>query len=377
MAIRHLPPSPRPARNVPIPAGIAPPATGRVASHGSPRTVPALTNNFASAARLLFLLVLTASIWHGASYREPAEAEETHRTASDAGVLELASPSAAYEGHDAALCPECLKTDAVAASPYDGARPLPPLQVPPPFSPQGKSAAVIDPACPTLLYGKDESERLPPASLTKIMTAIVARDLLPDVNAQVRVSISGSSLRRTTGSSVMGLEPGMSVSVLDLLYGLMLPSGNDAALALAQASAGDVDSFVRLMNEKAAALGLADTAFANPHGLDQQGLYSTAADMARLGIAMMQDPLLAQIAGTGSYTTSNGLQVRNGNKMLTQYPGSYGVKIGFTEAAQHTIVASAQKDGRHIYVSVLGSEASYEDAAALLDWAFQDTRAPC
>jgi D-alanyl-D-alanine carboxypeptidase len=262
---------------------------------------------------------------------------------------------------------------------------LPPLQaepavaIPPEpdFLINGRAAAVLEGFCGALVHGWNEAVRLAPASLTKMMTALVAREHLPDVNAPVTVGVSGSQMARTTGSSIMGLEPGMRVTVQDLLYGLMLPSGNDAAVALAQASTGDVGAFVGRMNEKAVALGLTDTHFVNPHGLDQAGIYSSAGDMARLGLAMMQDPYLAQIAGAPDYKTAGGMSMRNSNKILRQYPGSYGVKIGFTGAAQHTIVAAAERDGRHLYVSVLGSQTSYDDTARLFDWAFNNTRPSC
>jgi D-alanyl-D-alanine carboxypeptidase len=263
---------------------------------------------------------------------------------------------------------------------------LPPLEaepaaaIPPEpdFLINGKAAAVIEGSCGALVHGWNEAVRLAPASLTKMMTAVVAREHLPDVNTPVTVGVSGSHMARTTGSSIMGLEPGMRVTVQDMLYGLMLPSGNDAAVALAQASTGDVSAFVGRMNQKAAALGLNDTHFVNPHGLDQHGIHSSASDMARLGHAMMQDPYLAQIAGAPDYRTAlGGLYMRNSNKILRQYPGSYGVKIGFTGAAQHTIVAAAERNGRHLFVSVLGSQTSYDDTARLFDWAFSNTRPSC
>jgi D-alanyl-D-alanine carboxypeptidase len=262
---------------------------------------------------------------------------------------------------------------------------LPPLEaepavaIPPEpdFLINGRAAAVIEGSCGALVHGWNEAIRLAPASLTKMMTAIVAREHLPDVNAPVTVGVSGSHMAKTTGSSIMGLEPGMRVTVQDLLYGLMLPSGNDAAVALAEASTGDVGAFVRRMNEKAVALGLNDTHFVNPHGLDQAGIHSSAGDMARLGLAMMHDPYLAQIAAAPDYKTAGGMSMRNSNKILRQYPGSYGVKIGFTGAAQHTIVAAAERNGRHLYVSVLGSQTSYDDTARLFDWAFNNTRPSC
>jgi D-alanyl-D-alanine carboxypeptidase len=286
-----------------------------------------------------------------------------------------ASQAAAQTGADQ---PPAAPAAATVELPSLEAEPAVAIPLEPDFLINGKAAAVIEGYCGALVHGWNEADRLPPASLTKMMTAIVAREHLPDVNAPVTVGVSGSHMARTTGSSTMGLEPGMRVTVQDLLYGLMLPSGNDAAVALAQASTGDVGAFVGRMNQKAGALGLSDTHFVNPHGLDQAGIYSSAGDMARLGHAMMQDPYLAQIAGAPDYRTAlGGLSMRNSNKILRQYPGSYGVKIGFTGAAQHTLVAAAERNGRHLYVSVLGSQASYDDTARLFDWAFNNTRPSC
>ena len=245
----------------------------------------------------------------------------------------------------------------------------------PPFLIESKAAAVIDAACGELLYGKNENTPLPPASLTKMMTAIAVLELVPDIDRVVTADVSGTHLARTTFSSVMGLEPGMQASVRDLLYGLMLPSGNDAALVLARVAGGDEQSFVNYMNMRAQQLGLAGTSFANPNGLDQKGLHSTATEMAYLGMAMMQNPLLASISATPLHVWSAGHPLRNGNRLLASYPGLLGVKIGYTERAGHTIVAAATRDGRQVYVSVLGSAVPYVDARQLLDWAFTTPRA--
>src|SRR5690606_37400415 len=142
-------------------------------------------------------------------------------------------------------------------------------------------------------------------------TALVTVEHVADLDQKVWVETSASRLAARTGSSVMGLEPGMEVTVRDLLYGLMLPSGNDAALELARFVAGDVDAFVELMNAKAEVLGLSATRFANPHGLDAMELRSTARDLTRLGEAMMEHPVLAEIAGTADYTSLAGPSFRN------------------------------------------------------------------
>jgi D-alanyl-D-alanine carboxypeptidase len=236
--------------------------------------------------------------------------------------------------------------------------------------------AIIEAPCGALIFGKDEHARLPPASLTKIVTALTAIDHL-NLQDKVNVQISGKQLKRQTRSSIMGLEPGMTVTVEDLLFGLFLPSGNDAALELAMYVSGDVQDFVQAMNGEASRLGLSDSHFSNPHGLDSPDLVSSAYDMAYAGLVLMQNPVLAKIAGTRTYTLPGGLRLKNGNKLLGSYPGAYGVKIGFTDDAKHTIVAAASRDGRDIYVSVLGSDNLLVDASALLDWAFNSSKPAC
>jgi serine-type D-Ala-D-Ala carboxypeptidase (penicillin-binding protein 5/6) len=192
----------------------------------------------------------------------------------------------------------------------------------------------------------------------------------------VNVNVSGSRMA-AAGSSVMGIEPGMRFSVRDLLYGVMLPSGNDAALALAEhVGGGNVAAFVDMMNQTVQDLGLQNTHFTNPHGLDNNDLYSTAYDIAMAGRAYLQDAELAQIAGAGSYRAGQ-LALKNGNRMLSAYQGAYGLKIGYTRRAQQTIVVAARRGDRDLIVGLLGSADRYADAGALLDWAFADTSRAC
>lgn len=280
-------------------------------------------------------------------------------------------------GVQAAAAPiEDMAPDIASAVPgTDGA--LLSTMLPRPQAPIASTAAyVFDETCGRALYGKNEDRQVPPASLTKMMTALVVAERAPNLDQVVTTSISAKELKRRTGSSVMGLEPGMQVTIRDLLYGLMLPSGNDAAIELARAVAGSEDAFVAMMNEKAAQLGLTGTHFENPHGLDSRGLRSTARDLVVLGEAMMANPLLAEISHAPSYRVGD-IELKNGNKMIARYQGTYGVKIGFTDDAAHTIVVAAERDGHRVYASVLGSEVPYVDATDLLDWAFSAGRIPC
>jgi D-alanyl-D-alanine carboxypeptidase (penicillin-binding protein 5/6) len=235
---------------------------------------------------------------------------------------------------------------------------------------EGRAFAVLEPACGALLEERNGDLTLPPASLTKIVTALVAVDRasLDDV---VSIEIDGVELSLETDSTVMGVRPGDPLSVRDLLYGLLMRSGNDAALELAEHVAGDEDTFVSLMNQRASELGLVDSNFTNAHGLHDYRLYSSAIDMAKLGAALLGNPMLAEIVRSKSYQPNwNRGPIENLNLLLSNYPGAIGVKTGFTAEAEQTIVAAAQHDGRTVIVSVLGTAFMYEEAAALLDWAF-------
>jgi D-alanyl-D-alanine carboxypeptidase (penicillin-binding protein 5/6) len=242
---------------------------------------------------------------------------------------------------------------------------------------KSQAVAVVEVSCGDVVYGRNMDRHLYPASLTKIATALVAVDRAA-LDERVEVRVNGPLLAASTGSSIMGLTPGMRLSIRDLLYGLMLPSGNDAAIAIAEHVSGSVPAFVELMNQKALSLGLRDTHFENPHGLDGPRIWSSAYDMAQLGRAYLADPDLAAIARTPSYQPGwEGPQLWNGNAMLNTYPGSLGVKIGYTERAGETIVVAAERGERQLVVSVLGGWDRYGDATALLDWAFARTASAC
>jgi D-alanyl-D-alanine carboxypeptidase len=231
--------------------------------------------------------------------------------------------------------------------------------------------AVIEGGCGAMIFGRNEHEQFPPASLTKLMTAAVATDEAP-VDKMITSDVDGELLHIETGSSYMGLKPGMQLSLLDLLYGLLLPSGNDAAIAIAKGISGTEDAFVDLMNAKAKDLGLDDTHFTNPHGLYEDGLHSSAIDMAVLARYVMRNADLRQIVAATSWQPRwDGGQVWNGNRFLTDYAGADGVKIGFTEESKQTIVASATRDGRRIIAALMNSDDRYTDAERLMDWAFE------
>jgi len=237
---------------------------------------------------------------------------------------------------------------------------------PPPIS--AVSAAVVEDSCGDLLFAKDAHRRLPPASITKIVAAIVAVETT-DPNEIVAVNVDNFFAGDGT---VMGLQTGMRLSMRDLLYGLLLPSGNDAAVAIARRVAGDVPAFVGRMNAKVRELGLQDTHFTNPHGLDAAGHYSSAYDMAMLGRYAYKDPLIAEIVGTKQYQPNwDGPELWNGNLLLWLYPEADGMKTGWTEKAGQTMIATAQRDGHRLFVAVMGSQDRYTDVMRLLDWGFE------
>jgi D-alanyl-D-alanine carboxypeptidase (penicillin-binding protein 5/6) len=230
-------------------------------------------------------------------------------------------------------------------------------------------AVVIDEASGAILYGREEHREVAPASLTKIVTAMVALELARPAD---RVTTDVDS-RVMWDSTIMGLIPGEEVSLEDLLYGMMLPSGNDAALAIARYVAGNESVFADLMNAKVRQLGLQHSRFANPHGLEQEGHYSSAYDMAMLARAAMRDPFFRRLAAAKEWNASGLLRsyhLVNLNRLLWQYPGADGVKIGYEDTAINTMVVSALRDGHRIYASFMRSTSRDADGTALLNYAF-------
>src|SRR5438874_3835108 len=227
--------------------------------------------------------------------------------------------------------------------------------------------AIVDDGSGQLLYGEQPYSQVPQASTTKIATTIVALERSADLNRRIRVTISASAMVAQDGSSTMGIEPGRSVTLDTLLHGMMLPSGNDAAEQVAVALAGSRDQYVDWMNQEAAALGLKDTRFANPSGMDAAGHYSSAYDMAMLARYAMRNATFRDLASTTRYS-GDGFPMTNLNRFLELYPGADGVKIGFTDAAQKTIVASATREGHRVFVSLMHSQDLVGDCTALFNW---------
>lgn len=260
--------------------------------------------------------------------------------------------------------PSATADDALPDPPPQPALPFPPVQI------TAKSAIVLDGETGQLIYGLNPHERRAPASITKIATAIVA--LQHDSPSRVvTVHVSWWDL---TDSTVMGLFRGERLSIEDLLYGLMLPSGNDAAVALGYAVAGTPTHFVDLMNATASELGLRNTHFVNPHGLDAPGHYTSAYDMAMLARYAMSNEDFARIVATKQIELrGRGVYpLRNTNRFVWHYPGADGVKNGYTTDARQTLVGSVTRNGRQIFVVVLGSDDYVADATTLANYYYDN-----
>ena len=236
-----------------------------------------------------------------------------------------------------------------------------------------KSAILVDLSTKTVLYARNEHEQRAPASTTKILTAIVALEN-GDLSQEVVVSDRAASAE----PNVMGLKAGEVVPLNILLYGMMLDSGNDAAIAVAEGTLG-YDTFVQAMNAKVLELGLLNTKFSNPTGYDEDTLphYSSAHDLAAIAkYALERTPAIVNYASEKriefTATDEHGWYGPwNLNSLLWTYAGTYGLKPGWTPDAEFCLVAVAERDGRHLLAVVLGSKQQhFTDAAILLDYGF-------
>lgn len=236
-------------------------------------------------------------------------------------------------------------------------------------STSASSAILVDGETGRVLYAQNPEERRLIASITKLMTALLAVEHCPDLSETVTIRPEWCGAE---GSS-MYLRPGEKVTLEALLYGLMLASGNDAALAVAGHCAGDVEAFVEQMNRRAAELGMVNTHFANPNGLNNPEHYSTAADMAKLACVCMEQEALARIVGTRSIAIA-GRSFTNHNKLLWRYEGCVGMKTGYTEKAGRTLVSCAQREGQRLIAVTLNDRDDWKDHAALFDYGFASYR---
>lgn len=235
-----------------------------------------------------------------------------------------------------------------------------------------EAAVLIDGDTGAIMYGKNHLEQRPPASTTKVLTAILA---IEQGDLAEVVSISKRSAQ--TGEASINLLEGETITLENLLYGALLKSGNDACVAIAEGISPTVEEFVGLMNLKAKLLGCTNTNFVNTNGLPHNNHYTSALDLAVITRYALNNPIFAQIVATPTKTiqwenSSRKKYIQNTNKLLTIYPGANGVKTGTTDKAGQCLIASATREGRTLIAVVLKSHNRYGDASKLLDYGFNN-----
>lgn len=236
-----------------------------------------------------------------------------------------------------------------------------------------RSAIIYDRISGSVLYGKNENEKRKMASTTKIMTAIIVIE-----NSNLDDVVTVSSKSANTGGSRLGLHKNDKISVRDLLYGLLLCSGNDAAVALAEHVGGDVIKFATLINNKCNSLGLTSTHFITPHGLDNDDHYTTAYELAVITNYALKNKTFCNFVRTKNHTVYiNGTpkNLTNTNELLGNLNGVYGVKTGFTNGANRCLVTAVKRDNMDLICVVLGADTKNDrtrDSIKLIEYAFNN-----
>ncbi|MCC8075387.1 MAG: D-alanyl-D-alanine carboxypeptidase [Clostridiales bacterium] len=233
------------------------------------------------------------------------------------------------------------------------------------------ATCVMDVDSGRVLYSNNANKKRPIASITKIMTGLLACELSSEEDLE-QVLTCSETANAEKGSSLY-MEVGDKITLRSCIYGAMLRSGNDAAMLLAETVAGDEESFVALMNEKAQELGMENTLYGNPNGLVDEGNYSTAYDMCLLGCYAMQNELFAEIVGTTYIETEDGWKIENHNQLLGMDSRCIGIKTGYTSAAGRTLVSCFEDPdtGQRIVCCTLADSYDYQDHIAVYDWAFE------
>lgn len=237
----------------------------------------------------------------------------------------------------------------------------------------------MDAATGKILYQKEADLRLPPASTTKVMTAILTLESGRDFKERLTVSKEATRVP----ASKLYLRPGQSVSIEELLYGIMLASANDAAMVLAEGIAGSVERFAELMTKKAHDIGATNSHFTNPHGLTAADHYSSAKDLAIIFRYAMKNPTFREIVQTKFSSVSTTavvrkkvvprrISVRNHNRLLWNFDGALGGKTGYTHAAQKCFVGAVQRNGTTLIVAILGARDQWGDTKRLLEYGFDN-----
>lgn len=243
------------------------------------------------------------------------------------------------------------------------------------YTSKAEAMATIEATTGKLLYSKDENKKLPMASTTKILTAIIAIENCKDLNQKHEIKKEMTGIE---GSSIY-LKSGEHLSVRELLYGLMLRSGNDSAVAIAIIVGGSVENFLKLMNQKCLDLGLADTHIETVNGLHSEGHYTTALELAKITAYALKNKIFAEIVATKFAKIDNELgnkdkirYLKNKNKLLNMIEGADGVKTGYTTKSGRCFVGSATRNGIQIISVVLNCSNWFEESAYYIEKAFQE-----
>lgn len=236
-------------------------------------------------------------------------------------------------------------------------------------------AILVDGKTGNVLYERNADEKAYPASTTKIMTALLVLETLEQYDSPVDQKVTVPREAEGVEGSSLYLKAGERINLQDLLYGLMLQSGNDAAVALAVIAAGDGDIFVDRMNERARQLGCKNTHFVNPNGLFDENHYTTVRDMSIISREAMSHEIFRTIVAAPSWDAhreeSQFEHFYNKNKTVHEFRGGNGIKIGFTKASGRTLVASAQRDGGELICVVMGAPNWFNDAYTLMEYGFK------
>ncbi len=235
-----------------------------------------------------------------------------------------------------------------------------------------KSAVLIDGASGRVLYEHNAYEKMPMASTTKIMTGLLACE-----SGKLGEPVKASAFASGTEGSSLWLKIGEKLTLEELTYGLMLKSGNDAAVAIAEHLGGSADAFALLMNKKAMGIGAVNTNFKNPHGLDAEGHYTTAFDLALIAREAMKNEKFREIVSTKTYSIPMQGEnwdraLKNHNKLLWQYEGCNGIKTGFTKKCGRCLVSSAEQDGMRLICVTLNAPDDWNDHKYMLDYGFSN-----
>ncbi|HEX2053597.1 MAG TPA: D-alanyl-D-alanine carboxypeptidase family protein [Actinomycetota bacterium] len=245
------------------------------------------------------------------------------------------------------------------------------ISPPPPPQVSMQAGLLMELESGNVLWAREESSLRAPASLTKVLTALVALENSP----LEKTGVISPAARNVPGQRMFA-EEGWTMTVGDMLWGLLLQSGNDAAISLAETVSpdGTQAGFMKMANDRARELGATDTNFVNPHGMDQPGHQTTARDLALITAAALQDPTFKQMVSSKTHVVPWGDGQKhlfiNHNKLLWRYPGAMGVKTGFTRGAGSCLISAVQRDGHTLIAVVMGSPNHYAESTALYDWGF-------